>query len=161
MVQSAEQGRNEGARGRNYPGAKSLWRRCNTAGAPNDCVSSKMCQQYHTYILQYSTFVSGRPQVRKWGRQTCFLPRTPSNLVTPLSIWILVASRNSSTHLHVTKLRCRQTADWRTALAIALKSVFRLHFEGLWNLESVTSFPYCIPIFTAAFPFPFKAVNRH
>ena len=27
---------------------------------------------------------SERPQVRTWGHQTCFLPRGPSNLVTPL-----------------------------------------------------------------------------
>jgi len=27
---------------------------------------------------------SERPQVRTWGRQTCFLPWAPSNLVTPL-----------------------------------------------------------------------------
>jgi len=118
-------------------------------------------QQCHTYILQHTTFVSGRPQVKKWGRQTCFLPQAPSNLVTPLLIWRLVASRNSSTHLQVAKLRYRQTADSRTALAIALKPVSCFHFGGLQNLESVTSFPYCIPSFTAAFPFPFKAVIRH
>jgi len=35
-------------------------------------------------VLQYSTFASEKPQVRTWGRQTCFLPRVPSNLVTPL-----------------------------------------------------------------------------
>jgi len=36
------------------------------------------------YFLQYSTFASKKPHVRTWGRQTCFLPRAPSNLVTPL-----------------------------------------------------------------------------
>jgi len=41
-------------------------------------------QQCHKYFLQYSTFTSERPQFRTWGRQTCFLPRAPSNLVTPL-----------------------------------------------------------------------------
>ena len=62
--------------------------------APNHSGGAKKSQQCHTYILQYSTFASGRPQVRKWGRQTCILPRAPSNLVTPLSIWRLVPSRN-------------------------------------------------------------------
>ena len=38
------------------------------------------------YILQYSAFASGRPQVRKWGHQTCFLPREPSNFVTTLAV---------------------------------------------------------------------------
>jgi len=99
--------------------------------APNHSGGAKKSQQCHTYLLQYRTFVSGRPQVRKWGRQTYFLPRAPSNLVTPLSIWRLVASRNSSTHLPVAKLRCRQTTDSRTALAIALKPVFRFHFRDL------------------------------
>ena len=40
--------------------------------------------QYQNYFLQYSIFASERPQFRTWGRQTCFLPRTPPNLVTPL-----------------------------------------------------------------------------
>jgi len=31
-----QQGRNEGARGRNYPGAESLWGRWNTAGVPKN-----------------------------------------------------------------------------------------------------------------------------
>jgi len=31
-----------------------------------------------------SRFAFERPQVRTWGRQTCFLSRAPSNLVTPL-----------------------------------------------------------------------------
>jgi len=35
-------------------------------------------------IPPYSTFGSERSQVRTWGRQTCFLPRTPSNHLTPL-----------------------------------------------------------------------------
>ena len=38
-------------------------------------------QQCRKYFLQYSTFASERTQVRTWGRQTCFLPRVPSNLV--------------------------------------------------------------------------------
>jgi len=82
-----QQGRNEGAREHNYLGAESLWGRWNTVGVPNDCGGAKKAQQCHTYILQYSTFDSGRPQVRKWGRQTCILPRAPSNLVATLSIW--------------------------------------------------------------------------
>jgi len=47
------------------------------------------------------------------------------------SSWPLVPSRNPSTHFYVAKLRCRQTADSRTSLAIALKLVFRFHFGGL------------------------------
>jgi len=31
-------------------------------------------QRCHKHFLQYSKFASERPQVRKWGRQTCFLP---------------------------------------------------------------------------------------
>jgi len=70
------------------------------------------------------------------------------------SINRLVPSRNSSTHLYVAKLQHRQTADSQTTLATALKLVFRFNVGGLKNLESVLiSFTYCIPIFTAAFPF--------
>jgi len=48
-----------------------------TTGAPNHCGGVEKSQQYHKYILQYSTFASKRPQVQTWGRQTCFLPRAP------------------------------------------------------------------------------------
>ena len=68
-----------------YGGAKSLreapnhcGRRQMTAGSP------KSPNNVTNTFLQYSTFASGRPQVRTWERPTCFLPRAPSNLVTPL-----------------------------------------------------------------------------
>ena len=71
------QGITRGARGHNSPGAESL-------GDPKAPTMSK-------YFLQYSTFASEIPQVRTQGRQTCLLPRAPSNLVTSLviaqSIW--------------------------------------------------------------------------
>jgi len=35
-------------------------------------------------FLQYSTFAFEKAQVRTWGRQTCFLHRALSNLVTPM-----------------------------------------------------------------------------
>jgi len=104
-----------GVKEHNSPGAESL----------RGCGKVPTMSQ----VLQCSTFASEKPQVRTWGRQTCFLPRAPSNLVTPLSIWRLVPSRNLSTHLYAAKLRCRQTADSRTALAIALKLVFRFHLR--------------------------------
>ena len=100
-------------------------------GGPNDCGGAKKSQQRHKHFLQYSTFASERPQVRTWGRQTCFLPRAPSILVTPLSIRRLVPSRSSSTQFYVAKLRYRQTADSRTALATALKLFPRFQFGGL------------------------------
>jgi len=63
-----QQGPSEGARGRNYPGAESLWGRWNFVGAPNDCGGTKKSQQCHTYIFQYSTFASGRHQVHGGAR---------------------------------------------------------------------------------------------
>jgi len=75
------QGRNEGGKGGTILGeAESLWGRRMTAGLP------KSPNNVTIYFLQYSTFASERPQVRIWGRQTCFLPRAPSNLVTPLTV---------------------------------------------------------------------------
>ena len=59
-----------------------------------------------------------------------------SNLVAPLSIWRLVPSRNPTTHFYVAKLRCRQTVDSRTVLAIALKVFFSFPF---WRLAK-----YCV-----------------
>jgi len=56
---------------RNSPGAESL------PGCPK--IPNNV-----TNTLQHDKFASDRPQVRTWGSQTCFLPRAPSNLVTPL-----------------------------------------------------------------------------
>jgi len=54
-----------------YGGAESL------RGAP------KSPNNVHSTFFN-SRFASERPQVRTWGRRTCFLPRVPSNFVTPL-----------------------------------------------------------------------------
>jgi len=86
------QGRNKRVQGGAIPRApKSVWGRRMTAwGAEN-------FQQCHKYCLQYSKFASIRPQIQMWGRQIWFLPRTPSNLVTPL-------------------VSCRSTPESQTAL---------------------------------------------
>jgi len=68
------------ARGEQFPG------RPVTAGAPNDCRVAEKSQQCHKHFLQYTTFTSKISQVRTWGRQTCFFPRAPSNLVMPLTL---------------------------------------------------------------------------
>jgi len=74
-------GRNEGEQGgHNFPGAESLRGRQMTAGG------AEKSQQCHMYILQYSKFASKRSQVRTVERQTCFLPRALSNIVTPLVV---------------------------------------------------------------------------
>jgi len=71
-------------RGAQLPGCRI------TMGASNRCGGRQMIaggagksQQCHMCILQCSKFVSERSQVRTWGRQTCFLPLVPFNLVTP------------------------------------------------------------------------------
>jgi len=75
-----QQGRNEGRKGGAISRAPNHCRvRCMT---PGDADKSQQC---HTYFLQYNTLPSERHQVQTWGRQTCFLPRAPSNLVTPLT----------------------------------------------------------------------------
>jgi len=79
-AKSHKQGRNGGARGAQIPWAPSHY------GSPNHCRGVEKFQKCHKYFLQYSEFASERAQVRTWGRQTCFLPRAPSNLVTPLHI---------------------------------------------------------------------------
>ena len=94
MQKNCGQGRNEKGKGVQLPG-----RRITAGGAENS-------QQCREHFLQCNTFASERAYVRTVGRQTYFLPRAPSNLVTPL------------------------TADSWTALATALKLVFRFHFGG-------------------------------
>jgi len=42
----------------------------------------KVPSHKHFFSRQYICFQ--RPQVRTWGRQTCFLPHVPSNLVSSL-----------------------------------------------------------------------------
>jgi len=72
------QGRNDGwGKGAQLPGRRIIM------GVPNHCGGAEKSQQFHNYFLQYSKFPSERPHVRTWGRQTCFLPRTQSNLVHP------------------------------------------------------------------------------
>jgi len=93
-IVSRNQGRNEGGQGVQYPGNRI------TMGAPNHCGGRRMTvrgadksQQCRKYFFQYNTFTSERPQFRTWGRQTCFLARAPSNLVTPLAateLWLIV-----------------------------------------------------------------------
>jgi len=74
----SNQGRNDRVKGHNSPGAESLWRRWMTAGRRKVLTMSQ--------DLQYSAFASEKPQVRTYGRQTCFLARAPSNFVTPLTV---------------------------------------------------------------------------
>jgi len=50
--------------------------------APNHYGSAKKSLQYQKYFLQQQICFRKKPQVRTWGRQTCFLSRAPSNLVT-------------------------------------------------------------------------------
>ena len=65
-----QQGRNEGEGGRNSPGTESLW-------------GSRRVPTITQVLFLYSTFASERRQGRTWGRQTCLVPRMPSNSVTP------------------------------------------------------------------------------
>jgi len=60
-------------------GAQFPGRRITAGGATKS-------QQCHKYFRQYSTFASEIHQVRTRGRQTCFLARVPSSLITPLSV---------------------------------------------------------------------------
>jgi len=53
-------------------------------------------QQRHKYFLQYSAFPSERHQARTQGRQTCFLPRAPSNLLMPLGVVGLTTNHTST-----------------------------------------------------------------
>ena len=64
-------------------GAQLFARRI-TMGQQIAAGGAEKSQQCHKYFLQYSKFASERTQFRSWGRQTCFLPRTPSNHIIPL-----------------------------------------------------------------------------
>jgi len=73
-------GRNEGwHRRRNSPGAVPLW------GAKSLRVRRKV-PTLSQLLSSVQYICSQKSQVRAWGRQTCFLPRAPSDLVTPLVV---------------------------------------------------------------------------
>jgi len=88
------QGRNDkAARGAQFPGRQIIM------GASNHCGGRQMSaagaeksQQRNKCFLQYSKFPSEWPQVRTRGRQTCFLPRAPSNVVTSLLVCFMFFS---------------------------------------------------------------------
>jgi len=68
------QGRNEGGKGDTIPAA-------NHYVAPNHCGGRRKVSTVSQVLY---SITSERPQVRTWGRQTCFSPRASSNLVTPM-----------------------------------------------------------------------------
>jgi len=63
-----------GGKGAQFPGFRVTM---TAPKSPNNVTSTFFS------TVQYSTFASERP-VSNMGRQICFLPRAPSNLVTPL-----------------------------------------------------------------------------
>ena len=87
------QGCNEGGKGAQFPGGRVTMR------VQNHCGGAKKSQQCHKYFLQYSKFQYGKSNM---GRQTCFLPRAPSNLVTPL-VAITANFLTLDVRLHYTK----------------------------------------------------------
>jgi len=71
-------------RGAQFPGRRIA------IGVPNHCKGRLKVPTMSqvAYFLQYSASASERPHAGLTnGRQTCFFPRTPSNLVTPLNEW--------------------------------------------------------------------------
>ena len=75
------QGRNErGARREQFPGRRA------TMGAPNGCGGRRKVPTMSQVLPSTPYICLQRPQARTWGRQTCFLPRAPSNLVMPLVV---------------------------------------------------------------------------
>jgi len=108
-------------------------------------VGGQKSQQCHKHFLQRSTFVSERPQVRTWGRQTCFLPQAPSNLVTPL--YITTVSQHGeiclqkylpiSGKLSITNYLQENVVDYRSNLTIENN----LKVEKRYTIENKHNFP--------------------
>ena len=93
-------------------------------------------QQGHKFFLQYSTFASERPQVRKWGRQTYFLPRVPFNLVTPtidqITIYIFVQwKRNSISKMFYDAPSAKVYVSRNTSRRNYLSKAFALYSKTL------------------------------
>jgi len=72
-------------------GVQFLGRRI-TAGGAESCVGRRKLPIIHKYFLHYSTFAPKDLRFEHGGRQTCFLPLAPSNLVTPLSAACVTAT---------------------------------------------------------------------
>ena len=73
------QRRNDGGQGAQFPGRQI------TMGVPNDCGGRRKVPRISQVLspMQYICF--GRPQVRIWGRPTCFLP---GRHLTSLRPWL-------------------------------------------------------------------------
>jgi len=69
------------ARGAKFPGRRI------TMGASNHCGRGPKSYNNVTSTFFSSTFASERPQVRTWGRQTCFLPRRHLTSLRPWYYW--------------------------------------------------------------------------
>ena len=141
------QGRNEGEKGGTIPrapirygGAESLLGRRITAGG------AEKSQQCHKYFLQYSKFAFERTPVRPWGRQTLFLPRAPSNLVTPLSTSYDLLSRKSNESLRLgwasLELLERNVNRTKTCL-VRFNSCYQLTLLSN-SISAEFSFYYCV-----------------
>jgi len=88
---------------------------------------AEMSQQCHKHFLQYSTFESERPQVRTWGTPN-FVPRAPSNLVTPLGMVPSVACEcgaELAVDYVVPQCPIHQTPPWTT----------RPDGSGWWDID--------------------------
>jgi len=97
----SSQGRNEGDMGGTIPRAPNCyWSAKWLRGAPK----SPNNVTTHKYFLQYSEFASEKTQVRTSGCQTCFLSRAPFNLVTPLSVPILLIQEKLFAKLAIMQL---------------------------------------------------------
>ena len=71
---------------------RGVTRRCNSPGAES-LLGRRKVQKCHKHFLQYSKLASERSQVR-----TCFLPRAPTNLVTPLYIYVYKSGKSIYIH---------------------------------------------------------------
>ena len=104
-----------GARGHNFSGAESL------RGA-------KKSQQCHKPFFQNSwpTLAYQGPQVRIWGRQTCFFPQALSNLLRPCTSRLSSQSGESCLQkylpiigkLSITNYLKQNAVDYRSHLTI-------------------------------------------
>jgi len=112
---------NGGQGGNNSSGTESLWGRRKDSTMPQV-----------GYFLQFSAFASERHQVRTRGRQTFFLSRAPSSLVTPLGVVGLTTNHKPTLSSHKSLMSINVRKDM-------IQKKVQFYFEVIYVADTLWS----------------------
>ena len=117
--------------------------------APIHCGGPKNNNNVVSTFFKTVHLLPKRLQVRTWGRQTCFFPQAPSNLVTPLHITIVQQNLRSfftkylliRDKISITNYLKQNAVDYRSHLTIENKWKVQKRYNCSENTHSFLSPP--------------------